>query len=49
MIGYCCTNIELSFVDIMFIGRIMPKHAAIMAKKELKWIPGLGWFSQSFN
>ncbi len=34
-----------SFVDILYLGRIFPKHAAIMAKKELKWIPGLGWFS----
>lgn len=34
-----------SFVDILYIGRVMPKHAAIMAKKSLRWIPGLGWFS----
>ncbi|ORX40248.1 hypothetical protein BD324DRAFT_641151 [Kockovaella imperatae] len=33
-----------SFVDILYLGRIFPKHAAIMAKKELKWLPGLGWF-----
>ncbi|EJT48875.1 transferase [Trichosporon asahii var. asahii CBS 2479] len=31
-------------VDILYLGRIFPKHAAIMAKKELKWVPGLGWF-----
>lgn len=36
-----------SFVDILYIGRVMPKHAAIMAKKSLRWIPGLGWFSAS--
>lgn len=34
-----------SFVDILYLGRIFPKHAAIMAKKSIKWIPGLGWFS----
>ncbi|WVQ80550.1 hypothetical protein IAT38_002655 [Cryptococcus sp. DSM 104549] len=33
-----------SFVDILFLGRIFPKHAAIMAKKSIKMIPGLGWF-----
>jgi phosphatidylinositol glycan class A protein len=35
-----------SFVDILYLGRIFPKHAAIMAKKSIKWIPGLGWFSE---
>ncbi|KGB74839.2 phosphatidylinositol glycan class A [Cryptococcus deuterogattii R265] len=34
-----------SFVDILYLGRIFPKHAAIMAKKSLQWIPGLGWFT----
>ncbi|ORY21988.1 transferase [Naematelia encephala] len=33
-----------SFVDILYLGRIFPKHAAIMAKKEIKLIPGLGWW-----
>ncbi|WVF69309.1 hypothetical protein IAT40_004085 [Kwoniella sp. CBS 6097] len=33
-----------SFVDILYLGRIFPKHAAIMAKKSIKWIPGLGWW-----
>ncbi|AAW43127.1 hypothetical protein CNBD4030 [Cryptococcus deneoformans B-3501A] len=33
-----------SFVDILYLGRIFPKHAAIMAKKSIQWIPGLGWF-----
>ncbi|KAK8858442.1 hypothetical protein IAR55_002669 [Kwoniella newhampshirensis] len=33
-----------SFVDILYLGRIFPKHAAIMAKKSIKMIPGLGWF-----
>lgn len=34
-----------SFLDILYIGKIMPKKTVIMAKKELKKIPGLGWFS----
>lgn len=34
-----------SAVDILYLGRIFPKRASIMAKKSLKWIPGLGWFS----
>nr|ODN79223.1 phosphatidylinositol glycan, class A [Cryptococcus depauperatus CBS 7841] len=33
-----------SFVDILYLGRIFPKHAAIMAKNSIKLIPGLGWF-----
>ncbi|KAL7423184.1 Phosphatidylinositol N-acetylglucosaminyltransferase GPI3 subunit [Cryptotrichosporon argae] len=33
-----------SALDILYLGRIFPKHAAIMAKKELKMLPGLGWF-----
>ncbi|OWZ45843.1 lysophosphatidate acyltransferase [Cryptococcus neoformans] len=33
-----------SFLDILYIGRIFPKRAAIMAKKELKWTPLLGQF-----
>lgn len=37
---------SLSAVDILYLGRIFPKHASIMAKKELKWVPGLGWFSK---
>ena len=35
-----------SFVDILYLGRIFPKHAAIMAKKSLSWVPGLGLFSE---
>ncbi|WWC85697.1 uncharacterized protein L201_000563 [Kwoniella dendrophila CBS 6074] len=33
-----------SFLDILYLGRIFPKRAAIMAKKELKYTPGLGQF-----
>lgn len=36
-----------SMVDILYLGRMFPKRAAIMAKKELKWLPGLGTFSES--
>ncbi|KAK8844606.1 hypothetical protein IAR55_006453 [Kwoniella newhampshirensis] len=33
-----------SFLDILYIGRIFPRRAAIMAKQELKWTPLLGQF-----
>jgi len=33
-----------SVVDILYLGRIFPKHASIMAKKELQWAPFLGMF-----
>ncbi|WVW81672.1 hypothetical protein I302_103667 [Kwoniella bestiolae CBS 10118] len=33
-----------SFLDILYLGRIFPKRAAIMAKRELKYTPGLGQF-----
>ncbi|BEI94137.1 uncharacterized protein CcaverHIS019_0605960 [Cutaneotrichosporon cavernicola] len=33
-----------SMVDILYLGRMFPKQAAIMAKKSLKWVPGLGTF-----
>ncbi|CAE6502047.1 unnamed protein product [Rhizoctonia solani] len=31
-------------LDILYLGRIFPKQASIMAKKELKWSPLLGQF-----
>ena len=34
-------------MDILYLGRIFPKRASIMAKRELKWMPLLGWFSKS--
>ena len=37
-----------SFVDILYLGRIFPRHASIMAKSSLKWVPGLGWFSEPY-
>ncbi|KAJ1308365.1 hypothetical protein OPQ81_004074 [Rhizoctonia solani] len=33
-----------SMLDILYLGRIFPKRASIMAKKELKWSPLLGQF-----
>ncbi|CAE6477206.1 unnamed protein product [Rhizoctonia solani] len=33
-----------SMLDILYLGRIFPKRASIMAKKELKWAPFLGQF-----
>ena len=39
-----CTR---SFLDILYLGRIFPKRAVIMAKKELRWAPLLGQYRQS--
>jgi lysophosphatidate acyltransferase len=36
-----------SFLDILYLGRIFPKRAVIMAKKELRWAPLLGQYRQS--
>jgi hypothetical protein len=36
-----------SFLDILYLGRIFPRRAAIMAKQELKWSPLLGQYSES--
>ncbi|KAI0722662.1 1-acylglycerol-3-phosphate O [Earliella scabrosa] len=33
-----------SMVDILYLGRIFPRRASIMAKKELQWTPLLGQF-----
>ncbi|KII94613.1 hypothetical protein PLICRDRAFT_96444 [Plicaturopsis crispa FD-325 SS-3] len=33
-----------SMLDILILGRIFPKQASIMAKKELQWSPALGPF-----
>jgi len=33
-----------SMVDITYLGRIFPKHASILVKKELQWMPLLGQF-----
>ena len=36
-----------SELDIVFLGRVFPKHCSITAKRSLKYIPFLGWFSRS--
>ncbi|KAA1466525.1 acyltransferase-domain-containing protein [Dentipellis sp. KUC8613] len=33
-----------SMLDILYLGRIFPKRASIMAKRELQWMPLLGQF-----
>lgn len=40
------SRLNRSFFDILYLGRIFPKRATIMAKKELKWMPLLGWYSE---
>lgn len=35
-----------SFIDILYLGKMFPNRASIMAKKELKWMPFLGWWSE---
>ncbi|KAF9964010.1 1-acylglycerol-3-phosphate O-acyltransferase [Modicella reniformis] len=44
---YVCNH--QSNVDVVIIGRIYPTHCAIMAKKELKYVPFLGLFMQLSN
>lgn len=34
-----------SFLDILYLGKVMPRHSVIMAKQELQWMPLLGQFS----
>ena len=34
-------------MDILYLGKMFPKRASIMAKKELAWTPFLGWWSTS--
>ncbi|RPB02094.1 1-acylglycerol-3-phosphate O [Choiromyces venosus 120613-1] len=33
-----------SELDIIFLGRVFPKHCSVTAKRSLKYIPFLGWF-----
>jgi lysophosphatidate acyltransferase len=35
-------------LDVLMLGTIFPKHCAVTAKKSLRHIPILGWFSASF-
>jgi len=35
-----------SELDILFLGRAFPKHCSVTAKRSLKFVPFLGWFSR---
>ncbi|CAO3640150.1 unnamed protein product [Mucor fragilis] len=39
---YVCNH--QTVMDIMFMGNVMPKRAAVVAKKSIRWVPFLGWF-----
>ena len=34
-------------LDVLMLGCVFPRWCSITAKKSLKWIPFLGWFSTS--
>ncbi|KAI8065573.1 hypothetical protein BC940DRAFT_303710 [Gongronella butleri] len=44
---YVCNH--QSSLDIMLMGKVYPKNAAVVAKKELKYYPFLGWFMMLNN
>ncbi|EPB92141.1 hypothetical protein HMPREF1544_00966 [Mucor circinelloides 1006PhL] len=39
---YVCNH--QTVMDIMFMGNVFPKRAAVVAKKSIRWVPFLGWF-----
>ncbi|GAN06941.1 1-acylglycerol-3-phosphate acyltransferase protein [Mucor ambiguus] len=39
---YVCNH--QTVMDIMFMGNVVPKRVAVVAKKSIRWIPFLGWF-----
>jgi lysophosphatidate acyltransferase len=41
---YVCNH--QSSLDVMLMGIVYPKNTAIVAKKQLKYYPFLGWFSK---
>lgn len=41
---YVCNH--QTVMDIMFMGNVFPKRAAVVAKKSIRWVPFLGWFSK---
>jgi lysophosphatidate acyltransferase len=41
---YVCNH--QSSLDIMVMGAVYPKNTSIVAKKELKYYPFLGWYSK---
>lgn len=40
-------NKTYSELDILMLGCMFPKYTSVTAKKSLKYIPFLGWFSKS--
>ena len=36
---------DFSELDVLMLGRAFPKHCSVTAKKILKYMPFLGWFS----
>ncbi|CAO0796005.1 unnamed protein product [Mucor circinelloides] len=44
---YVCNH--QSSLDIMLMGKVYPKNTAIVAKKQLKYYPFLGWFMTLSN
>ena len=34
-----------SEMDVLMLGCVFPKYTSVTAKKSLKWVPFLGWFS----
>jgi len=34
-------------MDVLMLGCMFPKYCSVTAKKSLKWVPFLGWFSKS--
>ncbi|KAI8389488.1 hypothetical protein BD560DRAFT_430443 [Blakeslea trispora] len=44
---YVCNH--QSSLDVMLMGKVYPKNTAIIAKKQLKYVPFLGWFMMLNN
>jgi len=36
-------------LDVLFLGHMFPKYTSVTAKKSLKYVPVLGWFSMSMS
>jgi len=34
-------------LDVLFLGHCFPRYCSVTAKRSLKWVPVLGWFSES--
>jgi len=35
-------------LDVLMLGAVFPKYTSVTAKSSLKWVPILGWFSESY-